>query len=145
MARNLIRLSGHEPDVDIKVVYTGLRPGEKLYEEILMAEEGLQETSNKLIHIGKPIVMDDRGVLPPVGSAGEGLSGGDGGHEGHRGLGGPHLSPQEIILQGQKPFKDNGKSKSSPDGIFRRGCSFTVGRLLCKAALRDCPSAGTVL
>lgn len=59
MARNLIRLSGHEPDVDIKVVYTGLRPGEKLYEEILMAEEGLQETSNKLIHIGKPIVMDD--------------------------------------------------------------------------------------
>ena len=39
MARNLIRLSGHEPDVDIKVVYTGLRPGEKLYEEILMAEE----------------------------------------------------------------------------------------------------------
>ena len=71
-----------------------------------------------------------------VGSAGEGLSGGDGGHEGHRGLGGPHLSPQEIILQGQKPFKDNGKSKSSPDGIFRRGCSFTVGRLLCKAALR---------
>ena len=59
MARNLIRLSGHEPDVDIKIVYTGLRPGEKLYEEILMAEEGLQETSNKLIHIGKPIVMDD--------------------------------------------------------------------------------------
>ncbi len=59
MARNLIRLSGFEPDVDIKVVYTGLRPGEKLYEELLMAEEGLQETANKLIHIGKPIEMDD--------------------------------------------------------------------------------------
>lgn len=59
MARNLIRLSGFEPDVDIKIEYTGLRPGEKLYEEILMDEEGLQETENKLIHIGKPIVMDD--------------------------------------------------------------------------------------
>jgi len=59
MARNLIRLSGFTPDVDIKIVYTGLRPGEKLYEELLMDEEGLQETKNKLIHIGKPIVMDD--------------------------------------------------------------------------------------
>ena len=59
MARNLIKLSGYEPDVDIKVVYTGLRPGEKLYEELLMDEEGLQETANRLIHIGKPIEMDD--------------------------------------------------------------------------------------
>jgi FlaA1/EpsC-like NDP-sugar epimerase len=59
MARNMIRLSGYEPDVDIKVEYTGLRPGEKLYEELLMKEEGLQETDNKLIHIGKPIEMDD--------------------------------------------------------------------------------------
>ena len=59
MARNLIRLSGLKPDVDIKIEYTGLRPGEKLYEELLMDEEGLQETDNKLIHIGKPIEMDD--------------------------------------------------------------------------------------
>jgi len=59
MARNMIRLSGYEPDVDIKIQYTGLRPGEKLYEELLMKEEGMQETANKLIHIGKPIEMDD--------------------------------------------------------------------------------------
>ena len=59
MARNMIRLSGYEPDVDIKIEYTGLRPGEKLYEELLMKEEGMQETANKLIHIGKPIEMDD--------------------------------------------------------------------------------------
>ncbi len=59
MARNLIRLSGYEPDYDIKIEYTGLRPGEKLYEELLMDEEGLQDTANKLIHIGKPIEMDD--------------------------------------------------------------------------------------
>ncbi|MGI6011652.1 MAG: polysaccharide biosynthesis protein [Ruminococcus sp.] len=59
MARNLIRLSGYTPDVDIKIEYTGLRPGEKLYEELLMDEEGLQDTENKLIHIGKPIKMDD--------------------------------------------------------------------------------------
>ena len=59
MARNMIRLSGYEPDVDIRVEYTGLRPGEKLYEELLMKEEGMQETANKLIHIGKPIEMND--------------------------------------------------------------------------------------
>lgn len=59
MARNLIRLSGYTPDVDIPVIYTGLRPGEKLYEELLMSEEGMQDTENELIHIGHPIEMDD--------------------------------------------------------------------------------------
>ena len=59
MARQLIRLSGYEPDVDIPIIYTGLRPGEKLYEELLMDEEGLRETANQLIHIGQPINMDD--------------------------------------------------------------------------------------
>ena len=59
LARNLIKLSGLRPDEDIKIVYTGLRPGEKLYEEKLMAEEGLSTTPNKLIHIGKPIGFDE--------------------------------------------------------------------------------------
>lgn len=59
MARNLIRLSGFTPDVDIKIEYTGLRPGEKLYEELLMDEEGLRSTENELIYIGRPIEMDD--------------------------------------------------------------------------------------
>lgn len=59
MARNLIKLSGYEPDVDIEIEYTGLRPGEKLYEELLMKEEGLEETPNNLIHIGKPIEMNE--------------------------------------------------------------------------------------
>lgn len=59
MARNLIRLSGLTPDVDIRIEYTGLRPGEKLYEELLMDEEGLTETPNKLIYIEHPIEMDD--------------------------------------------------------------------------------------
>lgn len=58
LARNLIRLSGYTPDVDIKVEFTGLRRGEKLYEEKLMAEEGLRKTKNELIHIGCPIPFD---------------------------------------------------------------------------------------
>lgn len=59
LARNMIKLSGFKPDVDIKIEYTGLRPGEKLYEEKLMAEEGLKKTDNKLIHIGQPIPFDE--------------------------------------------------------------------------------------
>ena len=58
LARNLIRLSGLTPDVDIQISYTGLRPGEKLYEEKLMGEEGLRTTPNQLIHIGQPIPFD---------------------------------------------------------------------------------------
>lgn len=58
LANNLIRLSGYRPEEDIKIEFTGLRPGEKLYEELLMKEEGLQDTPNKLIHIGRPIEFD---------------------------------------------------------------------------------------
>ena len=59
LALNLIRLSGLKPYEDIDIVFTGLRPGEKLYEELLMDEEGLQSTDNELIHIGKPIDFDE--------------------------------------------------------------------------------------
>lgn len=59
LALNLIRLSGLKPYEDIDIKFTGLRPGEKLYEELLMSEEGLQSTENKLIHIGKPIEFDE--------------------------------------------------------------------------------------
>lgn len=68
LARNLIRLSGYKPDIDIKIEYTGLRPGEKLYEEKLMAEEGLQKTDNNLIHIGKPLAFDEEKFLQQLGN-----------------------------------------------------------------------------
>ena len=63
MARNMIRLAGFKPDVDIKIVYTGLRPGEKLFEERLMDEEGLKKTANERISIGQPIELDEHEFL----------------------------------------------------------------------------------
>ena len=67
LARNLIRLSGFKPDEDIMIEYTGLRPGEKLYEEKLMSEEGLKKTDNELIHIGSPIPFDADHFLSQLG------------------------------------------------------------------------------
>lgn len=63
LAVSLIKLSGYEPDVDIPIVFTGLRPGEKLYEELLMKEEGLQKTENKKIFIGEPTKLDEKDIL----------------------------------------------------------------------------------
>lgn len=63
LAKNLILLSGYKPDEDIRIEFTGLRPGEKLYEEMLMEEEGLQNTENQLIHIGKPIDLNEEKFL----------------------------------------------------------------------------------
>ena len=67
LARNMIKLSGLKPDDDIEIKYTGLRPGEKLYEEKLMAEEGMKTTPNKLIHIGNPIPFDTDVFLGQLG------------------------------------------------------------------------------
>lgn len=66
LAMNLIRLSGYIPNEDIMIEFTGLRPGEKLYEELLMKEEGMQETENQLIHIGKPIEFDEKLFLDQI-------------------------------------------------------------------------------
>jgi FlaA1/EpsC-like NDP-sugar epimerase len=63
LAENLIRLSGYKPNEDIMIEFTGLRPGEKLYEELLMEEEGLQDTGNKMIHIGMPIELNEEKFL----------------------------------------------------------------------------------
>ncbi|MBQ2873144.1 MAG: polysaccharide biosynthesis protein [Bacilli bacterium] len=63
LAKKIIRFKGYEPNVDIKIKVTGLRPGEKLYEELLMDEEGLKETPNKLIHIGQPIKLNEKKFL----------------------------------------------------------------------------------
>ena len=63
LAQNLIKLSGYRVGEDIEIKFTGLRPGEKLYEEMLMAEEGMQETANKMIHIGQPIQLNEEKFL----------------------------------------------------------------------------------
>ena len=74
LARNLIRLSGYVPDRDIQIIYTGLRPGEKLYEELLMDEEGLQDTANQMIHIGKPIDFDEDVFLEQLEELGQAVT-----------------------------------------------------------------------
>lgn len=75
LAENLIRLSGFEPYKDIDIVFTGLRPGEKLYEELLMDEEGLSSTQNKLIHVGKPIEFSEQKFMKQLEALFAGLEG----------------------------------------------------------------------
>ena len=77
LARNMIKLCGLQPDVDIRIEYTGLRPGEKLYEEKLMAEEGMEKTKNKLIHIGHPLVFDETVFIHQMEELLEAASAGD--------------------------------------------------------------------
>ena len=72
LARDLIRLSGYEPDVDIKIVFTGLRPGEKLYEEITMANEDFSKTANNKIYVMKPIELDPRILAQKIKKSGAG-------------------------------------------------------------------------
>ena len=77
LARNMIKLCGLQPDVDIQVAYTGLRPGEKLYEEKLMAEEGMERTKNELIHIGHPLVFDENVFIRQMEQLQEAANAGD--------------------------------------------------------------------
>jgi len=71
LARNMIRLSGFEPGVDIEIVYSGLRPGEKLYEELLMGEEGLAKTANDLIYVGHKIEFDNNWFMKELNALSE--------------------------------------------------------------------------
>jgi len=75
LAENLIKLSGYRVGEDIEIQFTGLRPGEKMYEELLMNEEGMKTTNNKRIFIGKPIVMDEEKFFERLEALGEAANG----------------------------------------------------------------------
>jgi FlaA1/EpsC-like NDP-sugar epimerase len=77
LAENLIRLSGYEPYTEIPITFTGLRPGEKLYEELLMEEEGMRSTANKKIHIGRSLQIDEAHLRQALAQLSEAVVRGD--------------------------------------------------------------------
>ena len=109
LAKNLIRLSGYTLGVDMDIKYTGLRPGEKLYEELLVEEEGLQKTDNDLIFIGKPLVFDEEKFLADLGKLEEAI-------------GEERFDVKEIVSQIVPTYKIRKEDKERYSAIYEEFC-----------------------
>jgi FlaA1/EpsC-like NDP-sugar epimerase len=109
LAKNLIRLSGYTLGVDMDIKYTGLRPGEKLYEELLVEEEGLQKTDNDLIFIGKPLVFDEEKFLADLEKLEEAI-------------GEERFDVKEIVSQIVPTYKIRKEDKERYSAIYEEFC-----------------------